>query len=152
MLDKRRAFCYNRAMLEFLGFIALIAIIFGVSFGTALAGFIKFVVIGIGVCAIIGIVMELLKSKKGAIFVAVASLLAVLLGVYMINDDYGKRIGSCGEFNVRYPQVHVNCMTDAMEKHNAAVNSGWGYIIAGGIVGATSLSKISEVEKNSKKH
>ena len=46
-------------MLEFLGFIALIAIIFGVSFGAALAGFIKFVVIGIGVCAIIGIVMEL---------------------------------------------------------------------------------------------
>lgn len=133
-------------MLEFLGFIALIAIIFGISFGAALAGFVKVIVIGICLIVALGIIAKMLSSKNGTLFVLVASVIALGLGIIMINDDYNKRYSYCeGMTNT---QLYASCALSAMDGHNESVNKGWGYTIVGGIFGAISLSVYSSFSKN----
>lgn len=139
-------------MLEFLGFIALLAIIFGVSFGAALVGFAKFVVIGLGVIFALGIIFKMLESKKGARFVVVASLAAVVFGVYMINDPlYSDRINSCDPL-LDNMSLHATCMVNAMDDHNAFANRGWGYAICGTIAGLFGLAALGEKSGPAKTH
>ena len=138
-------------MLEFLGFIALIAIIFGISFGAALTGFIKFVVIGFGIMIILAIVIKLHESKKGSWFVFIASILAILLGIKMINDDLSYRHSLCSR-NIS-AQYYAYCIGEANKSHDEAVDMGWGYIICGGILAVTSMSSLWKMADNgTKKH
>ena len=133
-------------MLEFLGFIALIAIIFGISFGAALAGFVKVIAIGICLIVALGIIAKMLSSKNGTLFVLVASAIALVLGIIMINDDYNKRYSYCA--GMTNTQLYASCALNAMDGHNESVNKGWGYTIAGGIFGAISLGIYNSFSKN----
>lgn len=133
-------------MLEFLGFVALIAIIFGISFGAALAGVVKFVAIVIGAIVALAVVAKLLESKKGAQFVTVAALLAVCLGVYLIYDPgYSGRLDSCG---IGYPA----CVLEAVDIHNDNVNKGWGFAIVGALSGLAGIVTLDDDKKFPKTH
>ena len=134
-------------MLEFLGFIALLAIIFGISFSAALVGFLKFVVVGIGVIIAIAIVAAMVESKKGATCVLVASIIAAVLGLVLINDDYNNRYNICSQ--IQNELAYVDCVNAAVDTHNGNVNMGWGLLVAGGIAGIISASK-QEGKKNTK--
>ena len=142
-------------MLKFIGFIALLAIIFGVSFGTALTGFLKFVLIGFLVIILIGFIIKLLESFKGAILVLVGAIVAVALGVNMINDPANSvRINVCHNL---VGAANMDCMVTAYEAHNETVNQGWGYIICGGIAGICALAAIggddmAKPKNNTKTH
>ena len=128
-------------MLKFLGFIALLAIIFGVSFGTALTGFLKFVIIGILLLALIGLIIILLESLKGAILVLVGAILAIGIGINMINDPANSSmISACHNL---IGAANVDCMVAAYDAHNESVNKGWGYVICGSIAGICALGAIS---------
>ena len=136
-------------MLEFLGFIALISIAFGISFGAALGGLIKFVVFGILAIVGIYIVAKMLSTKSGAGFVSVASIVFVVLGVVMINDDYTKRYTICHE-TTSSNYSYATCTLNADESHVEAVNKGWAYAICGGIgtiIGLEVYTAILEKEK-----
>lgn len=120
-------------MLEFIGFIALLAIIFGVSFGTALTGFFKFVLIGFLVIMLIGLIVKLLESLKGAILVMIGAIVTVALGVNMINDPANSvRTNACQNL---VGGANWDCMVIAYDAHNESVNQGWGYAICGSIAG-----------------
>lgn len=142
-------------MLEFLGFIALLAIIFGVSLGTALSGFIKFVAIGFAILVAIAVIAKLLESKKGSTFVLVTSIIAISLGIYMINDPvYSQRIDSCDPL-LNDVSLHVDCMVNAFDRHNESINKGWGYVIVGGITGFCSMVSLGDKlddKKTTSKH
>lgn len=142
-------------MLEFLGFIALIAIIFGISFGAALEGFIKFILIGACLILALCIIMKLLESKKGAIFVLVASIIAVIVGADMAFNDssYNSMMQSC--FTIKDASIYAHCALGAMDDRNEKNNCGWGYIIVGsGLVlwSLTAYGGLTENEKPKKKH
>lgn len=135
-------------MLEFLGFIALISIAFGISFGAALGGIIKFVVFGILAIVGIYIVAKMLSTKSGAGFVSVASIVFVVMGVVMINDDYSKRYALCS--NMTSASFYATCALNANDGHVEAVNKGWAYAICGGIgtlIGLEVYTAILEKEK-----
>lgn len=136
-------------MLEFLGFIALLAIIFGVSFATALAGFFKVILIGVLIIVAIGIIAKMLETKSGVTFILVASTLATLLGVIMINDNLNNRYLYCFKLTDNY--LYSSCMLNAVSGHNEAVNKGWGYAIVGGIVLFVSGVSWSEKKEQEKK-
>ena len=141
-------------MLEFLGFIALLAIIFGVSFGVALTGFIKFVVIAFAVLITLGVIATMLESKNGAFFVLIASICAIGLGVFMINDSsYEQEFSRCTKMSNEL--AYRTCASNATNTHSESTNKGWVYVIAGGITGVISYnswSKLNEKEKKAKKH
>lgn len=124
-------------MLEFLGFIALLSIMFGVSFGDALGGFVRFVVIGICAILALALAVKILSTKTGSIFLLVLSIAIVALGVVMINDNYTSRYSYCS--NIQNTQLYSSCAINAMDSHNETVNMGWGYAIGGGILGLVSL-------------
>lgn len=137
-------------MLEFLGFIALIAIIFGISFGAALSGFIKVILIGVCILAILGILIKMLDSEKGSLFVLLASVGAICFGVYLINDNYDRRASFCDSMK-QWIAPYSDCLLNAMDGHNNAVNLGWGYAITGAITGLISLAAYGE-KSSDKKH
>lgn len=128
-------------MLEFLGLIALIAIIFGVSFAEALNGFFRVCIIVVMIIAILALIIKMLESKKGSIFVLVASIAAIALGVMMINDNGYRRTTLCDSWPLEY---RGQCILSATDDHNRCVNTGWGYIIGGGIFGLAAYSTIFE--------
>ena len=138
-------------MLEFLGFIALVSIAFGISFGDAITGVLKFIVFGILIIIALGIVAKMLSSKIGSAFVAIAALVFVVLGVLMINDDYDNRYSYCN--SIKSVSLYASCVLNANDGHTEAVNKGWGYTI-GGIIGcgisAKSWADIDEKEKRIK--
>ena len=119
-------------MLEFLGFVALIALIFGIKLTDALGGVLKIIAIVVLACIILGIIGKLLESKKGTLFVLIASIGAIALGVFLINDNYDRRTTLCDTWPIEY---RANCLLSANDDHNANVNTGWGYAICGSIVG-----------------
>lgn len=129
-------------MLEFLGFIALLSIMFGVSFGDALGGFLKFIVIGICAIFALGLAAKILSTKTGSIFLLVVSIAIVALGILMINDNYANRYSYCS--NIQSTQLYTSCAINAMDGHNEAVNMGWGYAIGGGILGLFSIGAYGE--------
>ena len=137
-------------MLRFLGFVALIAIIFGISLGAALEGVIKFIVIGLGIIFAIGIIAKLLESEKGALFVSIASIIAVAYGIFLINDDYSIRYYACDSLS-GYTPSYTTCLVNALDKHNDTVNRGWGYTIVGGITLLFSIGVPSEQSKQNKR-
>lgn len=132
-------------MLEFIGFIALIALIFGVSLADALGGFFKFVIIGIIVCAAIAIIVKLLESKTGSAFVLIVSIGAIALGVKMINDDSVARTRLCDNWPI---DLRATCILTEIDEHNESVNKGWGYAIVGGIAGLASFVTLFDDDKN----
>jgi len=143
-------------MLEFIGFIALLAIIFGVSFGTALTGFFKFVVLGLLVLMLIGLIVKLLESLKGAILVLIGAIAAVALGVNLINDPANStRVNVCHNL---IGSANMDCLITAYEAHNESVNQGWGYAICGSIAGICAYMAICSDDmakpkpKNTKTH
>lgn len=139
-------------MLEFLGFIALISIAFGISFGEALSGTFKFVLFGILAIIALGIIAKMLSSKKGSAFVAIASVVFLVLGIMMINDNYEKRYSYC--YNINNTSLYASCVLNANDGHVEAVNKGWAYAICGGIgalVGITTWSENTE-NKKPRKH
>lgn len=119
-------------MLEFLGFVALIALVFGIKLTDALGGVFKFIAIVILICIILGIIGKLLESKKGTLFVLIASIGAIAFGIFLINDNYYNRTLLCDTWPVGY---RASCLLSANDDHNASVNTGWGYAICGSIVG-----------------
>ena len=137
-------------MLEFLGFIALIAIMFGISFGAVLSGFIKFILIGVCILAILGILIKMLNSEKGSLFVLLASIGAICFGVYLINDNYNKRTVFCDSMK-QWSTTYSECLLNAMDGHNNAINLGWGYTITGTITGLISIAAYGE-KSSDKKH
>ena len=138
-------------MLSFLGFIALIAIIFGISFGAALEGVVKFIVIGVGIILAIGIIAKLLESEKGGIFVFIAAVVAIVYGVILINDNYSNRYYACDSLSGYIPS-YTTCLLSALDTHNDAVNRGWGYAIVGGIVLVWSLGTANQESKQNKEN
>ena len=82
-------------MLEFIEFIALIAIVFGISFTQALDGFLKFLIIAGAVVLAFVLICNLVKTKTGAVFVTMVSAVAVVYGVLLINDNQDNRIHIC---------------------------------------------------------
>ena len=138
-------------MLEFLGFIALISIAFGISFGAALTGIFKFILFGVLVIIALSIVSKMLSSKKGSVFVVVASLVFVVLGVLMINDNYETRYSYC--YGMTNTSVYASCVLNANDGHVEAVNKGWAYAICGtimAIIGGNAWSEIDEKERKLK--
>lgn len=137
-------------MLEFLGFVALIAIIFGVSFATALGGIIQIIVIGVCILVAIGLIIWLLTSKSGSLFVLLSSVVVIIMGIGMINDKYDERKKICQ--STTSGSLYSNCLLKALEGHNDAINKGWGFAICGGIVCFVSLgawgSQIDTTKKN----
>ena len=112
----------------------------------------KFVVIGLGVMFAIGIIFKMLESEKGAKFVSRASVLAVALGVVLINDGgYNTRIDACGVLS-SYPPSWADCMVNAAEEHDTNVNKGWGYAICGTIAGLFGLAALGEKSGPAKTH
>lgn len=135
-------------MLEFLGFIALIAIIFGISFTAALTGFLKILVIVAAVILALGLIIKLLESKTGAVFVLTASIVAVVLGVLMINDNYEERMSYC--FGIKNELAYIRCAANASDDHNESSNKGWGYIITGSVAALISFGAWSDFDKKTK--
>ena len=131
-------------MLEFLGFIALISIIFGVSFATALDGFLKFIAIGIALIVALGLIVKMLESKNGTVFLIVASGLALVIGVPMINDDIIKRSSYCNTGNW---SIDSYCYAAAADTHNETVNKGWAYSICGAIIGLIAIASYENKNK-----
>ena len=137
-------------MLEFLGFIALISIMFGISFATALGGFLKFIVIAIAIIIGLWVVAKMLESKNGTICLISASVIAICLGVIMINDDLTKRDDYCNTGVFSYDN---KCYVKAVDEHYETINKGWAYSICGGIgalLGIGTWSQINEKEKKAK--
>lgn len=138
-------------MLEFLGFIALISIAFGVSFGDAISGVFKFILFGVLGLIALGIVGKMLSSKRGSAFVAIASIVFVVLGVLMINDNYETRYSFCN--GMTNASVYASCVLNANDGHVEAVNKGWAYAICGtimAIVGGNAWGEIDEKERKLK--
>ena len=141
-------------MLEFLGFIALLAIIFGVSFSTALTGFFKVILIGIAVCALIAVIIKLCEKFWGAIVVLIGGLVAIYLGCIMIEDNvYTNDLKMCSTYNSAADDMR--CMTNAIDRHNEVENRGWGFAIGGGaaaVAGAyCAYSKRDDVKQAKKR-
>ena len=128
-------------MLQFLGFVALVAIILGISLQDALTGVLKFIVLSFVALLAFGIVAKMLESKIGIWLVLIASILSLVLGVILINDDIGKRYSICFSLsNYSYP----TCMTNAVDGHNSTVNTGWGLAIVGTITGLSAIGNFSD--------
>ena len=128
-------------MLEFLGFIALIAIIFGVSFTTALAGFFKFVVIGFVIIMALGIIVKMLESKTGSWFVLAGAAIAIYLGVIGINTDYARVHRACE--SLMGTSFMGDCLLANTKEHDEIVNKGWAYAICGGLAALASCVALS---------
>ena len=118
-------------MLEFVCFIALLAVIFGVSFGTALAGFLKFCAISVLIVLGIGILAKLLESKRGCIFVIAASTVAVCLGILYVTDDHSRDFHNCDSLSDSITALH--CLAFATEERDNYFKLGLGYI-GGGVI------------------
>lgn len=142
-------------MLEYIGFIALIALIFGISFAEALGGFLRVVLIVLAVIMSLGIVAKMIESKKGSWFVFVASIVAIVLGIIMVNDNIDSRYSICFSMTSHYS--YSSCMSSALDDHNTLVNKGWGFIIVGGFIGLAALNGTGLLDsqdngKNSRGH
>lgn len=135
-------------MLEFLGFIALIAIIFGVSFTSALTGFLKVVAIGFAVIMALGIIAKMLESKTGAWLVLVGSALAIYVGVTGINTDRLLPDRVCS--STIGTQFFADCLLENDKIVNEKINQGWWYAICGGIVATSSYISLSDIYKKEK--
>ena len=138
-------------MLEFIEFIALIAIVFGISFTQALDGFLKFLIIAGAVVLAFVLICNLVKTKTGAVFVTMVSAVAVVYGVLLINDNQDNRIHIC-DYSIG-SSYYTSCALDAIKKHDSSVNTGWGIAIVGGAVGVISgllWQGYSEKEKQNK--
>ena len=95
------------------------------------------------------------SDRKGKVLPTIIfglSLLAVIMGVFKICDDYNKRFFSCDTYREVYLQAYQNCVADAWETHNNEVNSGWAYAIIGGIVGVCALGMMQQNNDKAKKH
>lgn len=134
-------------MLEILGFIALVSIIFGISFTTALTGVIKVVCIIILCSVAIILISNMLKTKTGAAVVVIASVVAIIFGVMMINH----KLDSSYCTGVKNTQMFVSCSLGAMDNHNDAVNRGWGYILVGSISGLLGVISYMGIKKTEEK-
>lgn len=138
-------------MLEYIEFIALIAIVFGISFTQALDGFLKFSVIAGAVVLALVLISNLAKTKTGAIFVTMVSIVAVVYGALLINDNQDSRIHIC-DYSIG-SSYYTSCALDAIKKHDSVVNTGWGIVIVGGFFGIVSgilWQGYSETEKRNK--
>ena len=139
-------------MLEFLGFIALIAIIFGVSFTSALTGFFKAVAIGFAIIMALDIIAKMLESKTGAWFVLIGAAIAVYSGILGINTDRTKTLDMCSP--LAGTSSFAYCLSSGAEADDEKVNKGWGYAICGGLAALASCVALSGFynEENPKKN
>lgn len=125
-------------MLELLGLIGLIALIFGIDYATAVSGVLQFILVGVGIIIALIIIGWLLTTPNGTKFVIVASVIAVFVGVSMINRKPSDVIGLCSGFYDA--EIRTDCALSLIEKDDENYNKGWAYSIIGSIVGVVSIA------------
>ena len=132
-------------MLDFILFIVLLSVIMGVSFTTALTGFIKFVAIAVAIVVAIALILKLLESKNGSWFVLVASLISLTIGVNMIKNANLDDFQYCDKVS---PSYMLYCSSEVVRAHDEMINRGWGYAIVGGLTTFFSCVALSSFYTN----
>lgn len=125
-------------MLELLGLIGLIALIFGIDYATAVSGVLQFILVGAGIIIALIIIGWLLTTPSGTKFVIVASVIAVFAGVSMINSKPSDVIGICSK--VYDSDLRADCALRLIDKDDKRYNKGWAYSIIGSIVGVVGIA------------
>ena len=132
-------------MLEILGFIALIAIIFGVSMTTAVGIIIKAILWLVGICIAISLI-----SKMNAKTVAIIALIAGVLGVALLIglDKYSTNVNApCFAIGASDVRAYGICLDNAHQSVEARLYASLWMVAIGVFVGIPALVKSNKDKK-----
>lgn len=132
-------------MLEILGFIALIAIIFGVSMTTAVGIIIKAVLWLIGICIAINLI-----SKMNAKTIATIALIAGVFGIALLIgiDKYSTNVNApCFAIGASDVRAYGACLENAHQNVEARFQASLWMVAIGIFVGIPALVKSNKDKK-----